>query len=70
MRQPLRRPLTTLGADQLRHLSLHQLLHDPGQRLAQEIEALALEQVADDLLGRHPLRLGHRRDSSRRTSLA
>jgi hypothetical protein len=36
------------------------------QRLAQEIEAFALEQVPDDLLARHPLCLGHRGDSSRR----
>src|SRR6266498_4912209 len=55
-----------LGADQLRHLRLHQLLHDPKQRLAQEVDAVFLEQVADHLLSRHPLRLGHRGDSSRR----
>src|SRR6266536_2452519 len=61
MREPLlRRPLTATRADQLGHLHLHQLLHDPGERLAQEIEPLPLEQVADDLLSRHPLRLGHR----------
>jgi len=41
-------------------------LADPQQRLTQEVEALLLEQVADDLLRRHPLRLGHRGDSSRR----
>src|SRR5437588_12295148 len=35
-----------------------------------KVEALSLKQVADDLLSRHPLRLGHRGDSSRRTSLA
>jgi hypothetical protein len=63
VRQPLRCALAPLGADQLRHLCLHQLLHDPGKRLAQEIQTLALEQVADDLLGRHPHRLGHRGDS-------
>ena len=38
-----------------------------GERLAQEIEAFPLEQIADDLLSRHPLRLGHRGDSFRRT---
>jgi hypothetical protein len=71
MREPLlRRPLAARGADQLRHLRLHQLLHHPGKRLAQKVDALTLEQVADDLLSRHPLRLGHRGDSSRRTSLA
>jgi hypothetical protein len=71
MRQPLiRRPLTTRGTDELRHLCLHQLLHNPGQRLAQEIEPLLLHQVADDLLSRHPLRLGHRGDSPLVDSLA
>src|SRR5581483_9716027 len=50
-----------------RHLHLHQLSHHQTQRLAQEVEPLlTLEQVADDLLSRHPLRLGHRDDSSRR----
>jgi len=64
VRKPLlRRPLTPASADQLADLSLHQLLHDPRQRLAQEVETLTLEQVADDLLSRHPLRLGHRGDS-------
>jgi hypothetical protein len=67
MGQPLlRRPLAARGADQLRHLRLHQLLTDPSQRLAQEIEPFPLEQVADDPLARHALRLGHRGDSSRR----
>ena len=65
--QPLLgRPLAALGADQLGHLRLHQLLHDPDQRFAQVVDTLLLEQVADDLLSRHPLRLGHRGDSSRR----
>ena len=45
------------------YLRLHQLLHNPAKRLAQEIQTLALEQVADDLLARHPLPLGHRGDS-------
>jgi hypothetical protein len=62
----LRRPLAPARPDQLGHLRLHQLLADPAQRLTQEIEPLALEQVADNLLSRHPLRLGHRGDSSRR----
>ena len=60
MRQPLLAPLAVLGADQLRHLRLHQLLHDPAQTLAQEVDALVFKQEADDLLSRHPLRLGHR----------
>src|SRR5262249_46302467 len=63
--KPLRTPLTMLGTNQLRDLRFHQLLHDPHKRLAQEVETLALDQVADDLLSRHPLRLGHRGDSSR-----
>ena len=64
VRQPVWVALAMLGADQLRHLRLHQLPHHPTQRLAQEVEPLlALEQVADDLLSRHPLRLGHRGDS-------
>src|SRR5262249_20908341 len=64
MREPLlRHSLAAGGADLLRHLCLHQLLHDPAQRLAQEVEPLTLEQVANDLLARHPLPLGHRGDS-------
>jgi hypothetical protein len=71
VREPLlQRPLATLGAYQLRHLHFHQLLHDPEQALLQEVEPLSLEQVADNLLRRHPLPLGHRGDSSRRPSLA
>jgi hypothetical protein len=58
--------ITTGAAEQLRHLRLHQPLHDPTQRLAQEIEPLTLEQVANDPLAPHPLGLGHRGDSSRR----
>jgi hypothetical protein len=46
----LRRTLAPGGTDQLAHLCLHQLLHDPAQRLAQVVEPLALEQLADDLL--------------------
>src|SRR4051794_13892623 len=61
MRQPLlRRPLPALGPDQLADLGLLQLLHEPSQRLAQKIKPLSLKQVADDLVSRHPLRLGHR----------
>src|SRR5262249_34951170 len=44
MRQPLlRRALTPPDSNQLRHLGLHQLLTDPGQRLAQEIKPLTLK---------------------------
>ena len=60
-REPLLRgPLAAGGAHELAHLRLHQLLANPGERLAQEVETLTVEQVADDLFGRHPLRLGHR----------
>lgn len=48
------------GADQLRDLGLHQRAGHPGERLAHEIGALSLLQVADDLLCRHSLLLGHR----------
>jgi hypothetical protein len=44
---------------------LHQLLHDPAQRLAQKV-SLRARAVANDLLARHPLPLGYRDDSSRR----
>src|SRR6266511_4771676 len=66
VRQAFLAPRAALGTDQLGDLRLHQLLHNPTQRLAQEVDALLLEQVTDDLLSRHPLRLGHRGDSSRR----
>src|SRR5262249_43011649 len=61
----LRHPLAEAGADQLRHLRLHQLLNNPAQALAQEIDPPLFKQKADDLLSRHPLRLGHRGTSSR-----
>ena len=38
----------------------------PSSATRAEVEPLALEQVADDLVGPHPLRIGHRGDSSRR----
>jgi hypothetical protein len=53
-------PLAVGGADQIRDLGLHQLLADPGERLAQVVDPLPLEEVADDLVDRHPLDLGHR----------
>jgi hypothetical protein len=56
----IRTPLTELGADQLGHLHLHQLLHHPAQRLAQNVGVLVAHQLGDDLIGRHPLPLGHR----------
>jgi hypothetical protein len=52
--------LTVSGADELGHLRLHQLLADPQQALTQNVNTLALEEVADDLIGRHPCHLGHR----------
>jgi hypothetical protein len=48
------------GADQLGDLSVHQPLDEPLQRLMQEVGVLIRHQIADDLLGRHPLPLGHR----------
>ena len=52
--------LAVLGADQLGDLGVHQPLHEPPERLAQEVGVVLLEQVADDLIGRHALPLGHR----------
>ena len=51
MREPLlRRPLAASGANELRHLGLHQLLADPTQALAQHVDSLPFEEVADDLI--------------------
>jgi hypothetical protein len=57
---PLRVALAKLGADQLRHLRLHQLLHHQPHRLAQHIGVLAGHHLPGDLLNRHALGLGHR----------
>jgi hypothetical protein len=61
MRRAIRRALATLSADQLRDLDLHQLRHQPPQRLAQHIGVLVDQHLPDDLLDRHPVRSGHRR---------
>jgi hypothetical protein len=62
-RQPARssgegspRAAPTSSAD----FSLHQLLHTHASDSRRKFNPLTLEQVADDLLDRHPLRLGHR----------
>ena len=67
MRGAIRCALTELGPDQLRDLHLHQLLDHPAKRLAHKVDVLVAHQLGDDLLDRHPLPLGHRGDSSRRT---
>ena len=43
------------GADQLRHLQLHQLLADQPHRLAQHVGVLVRHHLPDDLLDRHAL---------------
>ena len=50
----LGRSLAAGGADELRHLRLHQLLADPDERLAQVVDTLPFKEVADDLVDRHP----------------
>jgi hypothetical protein len=55
MRRAILGALTAPGADQLGHLGLHQLLHQPAQRLAHQIRALLRAQPLDDLTGRHAL---------------
>jgi len=57
-------PLAALGADQLRDLSLHQLLSDRTHRLTDHIDVLFAQHLPNDLLGRHPLLTGHRRPPS------
>jgi hypothetical protein len=54
------RALAAAGPDELGDLGLHRLLADPEQALAQVVDAFPLEEVADDLVGRHPCHLGHR----------
>jgi hypothetical protein len=56
----IRRALAVLRADQLGDLDLHQLLDYPPQRLRREVRVLVAHQLGDDLIGRHPLPLGHR----------
>src|SRR3954447_26276448 len=60
MRRTILRALTTLRADQLGHLRLHQLLRHQPHRLADHVTVLLTQHPADDLLDRHPLGTGHR----------
>jgi len=60
MRGTVRAALTQRRADQLADLDLHELAHQPPQRLANKVRALIAAQQLDDLSGRHPLPLGHR----------
>jgi hypothetical protein len=46
--------LAAAGADERGYLSHHQLLTDPKQALAENVDSFPLEEVADDLVGRHP----------------
>src|SRR4051812_2486397 len=52
--------LTMGGADQLRHLRLHQLLRHQAHGLADHVTVLLAQHLPDDLLDRHPLGTGHR----------
>jgi len=52
--------VSTRRVDQLGNLRLHQLLDHPAQRLAHKVGVLVAHQLGDDLLGRHPVALGHR----------
>jgi hypothetical protein len=60
VRGTVRRALAVGGADQLRHLQLHQLLDDQPHRLAQHVGVLVGHHLPGDLLDRHALALGHR----------
>jgi hypothetical protein len=53
--------LPVLGADQLRHLSLHDLLRDHPHRLTDHVSVFIAQHLPDDLLDRHPVPTGHRR---------
>jgi hypothetical protein len=60
MRRPILRPtLTALGTDQLGHLKLHQLRADGLDRPADHIGVPNEQHLPDDLLGRHPVGIGH-----------
>jgi hypothetical protein len=61
MRRTILAALAVLGADQLGHFGLHQLLRDRPHRLADHITMLIAQHLPDDLLDRHPVRTGHRR---------
>src|SRR3954447_13568082 len=60
MRRTILGPLPVSGADEVGHLSLHQLLRHRPDRLADHITVLLTQHPADDLLDRHPLGTGHR----------
>jgi hypothetical protein len=49
-----------VGADQLGHLSLHDLLRHRPHRLANHVGMLVAQHLPDDLLDRHPVPTGHR----------
>src|SRR5512132_629338 len=61
MRRAVLAALAMLGADQLRHFGLHQLLRDRPHRLADHVCVLIAQHLPDDLLDRHPVPTGHRR---------
>src|SRR5205807_52352 len=63
---PLLVALTLPGADQLRDLRLHHLLHDPAQRLAQEVDALSSSRSVTTCSAVILFVSAHRGDSSRR----
>jgi hypothetical protein len=52
--------LAALGADQLRHLELHQLRRNGLDGLADHVGMLVEQHLPDDLLDRHPVGTGHR----------
>ena len=61
MRRAVLGALAVLGADQLRHFGLHQLLRDRSHRLTNHVCVLIAQHLPDDLLDRHPVPTGHRR---------
>jgi hypothetical protein len=61
MRRTVLAALAVLGADQLRHFGLHQLLRDRPHRLADHVCVLIAQHLPNDLLDRHPVPTGHRR---------
>jgi hypothetical protein len=50
--------LAALGADQLRHLELHQLRRDRLHGFADHVGVLIEQHLPDDLLDRHPVGTG------------
>jgi hypothetical protein len=59
MRRTILAALTTLSADQLRHLGLHQLLRHRPDRLADHVCVLITQHLPNDLNDRHPVHPGH-----------